>query len=100
MVHDGEKALTFLRQENGFTNVPRPELVIMDINMPRLDGFDVLTCLQDSSQLRDIPVIILSSSSNTDIERAYRLGAFSYLTKPMELEAYLGLGYVIAELCK
>ena len=101
VVQDGEKALAFLRQENGFADVPRPDLVVMDLNIPRLDGFDVLTRLQDSPQLHDIPVVILSSSpTEIDIEHAYRLGASCYLTKSMELGAYLGLGHVIAELCQ
>lgn len=99
VVEDGEKALLCLQKEETVASTQRTELIVLDINLPRLDGFEVLSHLQATPQLRDIPTIILSSSTaESDIKRAYRLGAYCYLTKPMTLNAYLGLGQAIAEL--
>ena len=99
VVEDGEKALLCLQEEETVASAQRPELIVLDINLPRLDGFDVLARLRAIPQLCNIPTIILSSStSESDIERAYRLGAYHYLTKQMTLHAYLGLGHAIAKL--
>ena len=99
VVEDGEKALLCLQEDEAHASSQRTELIVLDINLPRLDGFDVLSRLRAIPRLRDIPTIILSSStSESDVERAYRLGAFYYLTKPMTLHAYLRLGHAIAEL--
>jgi two-component system, chemotaxis family, response regulator Rcp1 len=99
VVEDGEKAMLRLQEEGTLASDQRTELIVLDINLPRLDGFDVLARLRENPRLSDIPTIILSSStSEGDVERAYRLGAYHYLTKPMTLHAYLGLGHAIAKL--
>lgn len=99
VVEDGEKALLSLEKEEHLALGQRTDLIVLDINLPRVDGFEVLAHLQTIPPSRHIPIIILSSStSERDIERAYQLGVYCYLTKPMTLHAYLGLGHAIAEL--
>lgn len=83
-VHNGEEALRFLRRENEFENVRRPGLVLMDINMPRKNGFDTLAEIQNDEQLSSIPVVMLTTSNEkSDIQRAYGAGACSFITKPV-----------------
>lgn len=98
-VHDGEKALDFMHREGAYTDVVRPDLIILDLNLPRIDGFGVLTYLKASPVLRTIPVVVLSTSTwEGDIDSAYALGAYYYLGKPFDFDQYLALGYAIAEL--
>lgn len=71
---------------------PRPSLVLLDLNMPGMDGFDVLREIKGDPQLRDIPVVVLTTSSApADVERSYKLGANSFITKPSGLKAYEAL---------
>ena len=73
-----------------------PDLVILDINMPRKNGFEVLEELKNDPKLKQIPVIMLSCSERQeDINRAYQMGAAAYFTKPMTLETYLGLAQAL-----
>ena len=82
----GERALSFLRAPD----TALPDVILLDLNMPGLTGFDVLTQLKDDSRLRVIPVVILSSSGATgDIERAYTLHASSYLIKSVNFEQFV-----------
>lgn len=82
-VRDGEEVMTYLHQEEGYQNTPRPDLILLDLNLPKKNGFEVLAEIKADSQLRIIPVIILTSSdSERDILRSYELYANSYIVKP------------------
>jgi CheY-like chemotaxis protein len=86
-VSDGEQALCFVRKLGVYHNAKRPELLVLDINMPRIDGWTVLSEMQADHQLRTIPVVVLSTgSSKADRDRAKSLGAREYFTKPHTFE--------------
>jgi CheY-like chemotaxis protein len=86
-VRDGIEALEFLRREGAFTGAPRPDLILLDINMPRKNGCEVLTEIRGDENLKLIPVIILTSSeAQDDIRRAYELRANCFVTKPADLD--------------
>jgi two-component system, chemotaxis family, response regulator Rcp1 len=92
VVRDGVEAITFLRREAGYTNAPRPDLVLLDLNLPRKDGREVLSEIKDDAQLRDIPVVILTTSSaEQDIARAYERHANCYITKPVDMDEFIGV---------
>jgi CheY-like chemotaxis protein len=84
----GDDALDFLNQEgeyHNFSNVSRPELILLDLNLPGTDGREVLAIIKNSATLKTIPVIVLSTSTNPkDIEECYQSGANSYMVKPMK----------------
>jgi CheY-like chemotaxis protein len=90
-VSNGEDALDNLLNRGEFTNPekhPLPDLILLDLRMPKITGFDVIKEVKTSEGLRQIPVVILTTSnSEHDISRAYELGANSYLVKPVELQA-------------
>jgi DNA-binding response OmpR family regulator len=82
--------MAFLNHEGEYANVPRPDLVLLDLNLPKKDGREVLEEIKGSSTLKSIPVVILTtSSSEVDILRSYRLHANCYITKPVGLEGFL-----------
>lgn len=82
-VADGEEALDYVHRRNGFRDKPRPDLVLLDIRMPKIDGLEVLRRLKEDPDLRTIPTVMLSSSDRPeDINAAYELGSNSYVTKP------------------
>lgn len=84
-VPDGEKALQFLRREGEYINAQRPDIIFLDINMPRLNGLEVLEALKTDATLKRIPVIILSTSNaESDRTAAYELHANSYLVKEFD----------------
>ena len=88
-VCDGEQALAFLRQEGEFADAGRPDLVLLDLNMPRLDGRDVLKAMKDDESLKIIPVVVLTTSSQEhDILESYGLAANSYIVKPVNLDQF------------
>ena len=88
-VDDGADALAFLRREGTFHDAPRPDLILLDLNMPRKDGHEVLAEIKADAELRSIPVIVFSSSSAAaDIASAYHLHANCYLTKPVNFEDF------------
>jgi len=90
VVTDGVEALEYLRQDGEYADEPRPDLVLLDLNMPRKDGQDVLEELQDDPELGRIPVVVLTSSeSEEDIARSYELNANAYLTKPVDFEGFI-----------
>ncbi len=92
VVTDGVEALDYVFRRNAFVNEPRPDLIILDLNIPRKDGAAILEELQTDEDLRVIPVVVLTSSrSDADVERAYRLGANGYLTKPVDPEEFIEL---------
>lgn len=87
---DGEEALKFLHKEGKFADVPRPDLILLDLNLPKFDGRQVLEVLKSDPALRQIPVVVLTTSdAEQDIWRAYKLHANCYLTKPIEMEDFL-----------
>jgi two-component system, chemotaxis family, response regulator Rcp1 len=84
---DGEEAMRFLRREGQFANAPTPDLVLLDLNLPRRDGREVLEDIKRDPLLKHIPVVILTSSeAEEDILRSYRLHASCFITKPVDLE--------------
>jgi two-component system response regulator len=86
-VHDGEQAMAFLRREGAYADAPRPGLVLLDINMPRMNGFEVLHEMKLDPLLRAIPVVMLTTSSrDADILTAYTGGACSFVTKPVNFD--------------
>jgi len=87
---DGVDALQFLRQEGEYDDTPRPDLILLDLNMPRKDGEEVLEELKDDEDLRRIPVVVLTSSeSEEDIAKSYELNANAYLTKPVDFDGFV-----------
>lgn len=90
VVGDGEEAMRYLRREKPFEDAPRPDLVLMDLNLPKKDGRELLAELKQDTDLRQIPVIILTTSeSQQDVWRAYKLHANCYLTKPLEVDSFM-----------
>ncbi len=86
---DGEEALAFLNKQNGFHDAITPDLILLDINLPKMSGREVLDKIKNDERLRRIPVIILSSSdSEKDIIDMYDLHANSYITKPVDVEKF------------
>ncbi len=90
VVEDGVEALAFLRNEDEYADTPRPDLILLDLNMPRKDGKDVLRELKDDEDLRRIPVVVLTSSAaEEDVVKSYDLHANAYLTKPVDFDGFL-----------
>jgi CheY-like chemotaxis protein len=90
VVSNGEEALHFLRGEPPFADAPRPGLILLDLNLPRLDGREVLARIKGDPDLRRIPVVVLTtSSSDEDIVRSYDLHANAYVTKPVDFEQFM-----------
>ena len=90
VVQDGVEAMSFLRREGRFAGIPRPDLVLLDLNLPRKDGREVLAEIKQDVDLKRIPVVILTSSAaEQDVLQAYNLYANCYITKPLELEQFL-----------
>ena len=89
VVGDGVEAMAFLRREGNYSNVPRPDLILLDLNMPRKDGREVLAEIKKDPELRRIPVIILTTSqAEQDILKSYDLHANCYITKPVDLDQF------------
>jgi CheY-like chemotaxis protein len=89
-VRDGEQALAYLRQEGPYTHTQRPGLVLLDINMPKKNGFEVLKAMKEDPLLQSMPVVMLTTSDREeDIVRSYTHGASSYIRKPMRLEQFI-----------
>lgn len=90
VVDDGDKALAFLRREGEYADAPRPGLVLLDLNLPGLDGRDVLAEVKSDPSLRRVPIIVLTTSSaDRDIANSYDLGANCFISKPVELSEFL-----------
>jgi CheY-like chemotaxis protein len=89
-VEDGVEALAFLRREGRYTEVPRPDLVLLDLNLPKMNGREVLAEIKEDPDLRRIPVVILTiSQAEQDIVKSYNLHANCYITKPVDLDQFL-----------
>ena len=90
VVTDGEQALHFLRRTGGYADAPRPGLILLDLNLPRRDGLEVLAELKEDPALRVIPVVILTTSqADEDILRSYALHANAYVSKPVDFERFM-----------
>ena len=89
---DGVEAMAFLRREGAHVAAPRPDFILLDLNLPRMDGREVLAQIKKDDGLRTIPTVILTTSdSDADILRSYELNANAYLRKPVTLEAFESL---------
>jgi CheY-like chemotaxis protein len=89
VVGDGEQAMHFLRRTNDFSGAPRPALILLDLNLPRRNGLEVLAELKADSDLLTIPVVILTTSqAESDIVASYRLHANAYITKPPSFDLF------------
>jgi CheY-like chemotaxis protein len=89
VVGDGEQAMRFLRRAGEFTGAPRPGLILLDLNLPRRNGLEVLAELKADPDLLTIPVVIFSTSqAETDIAASYQLHANAYITKPVSLDLF------------
>jgi CheY-like chemotaxis protein len=89
VVGDGEEAMAFLRRQGKYAAAARPDLILLDLNMPKMDGRSVLAEVKGDAELRRIPVVVLSSSSaEQDIVKSYDLHANCYITKPVDLEQF------------
>lgn len=90
VVGDGEEAIDFLRQRGRHAGAPRPDLVLLDLNLPRLDGRDVLADIKADADLGTIPIIVLTSSAaEEDISRSYELRANCYISKPVDFTGFI-----------
>jgi CheY-like chemotaxis protein len=89
-VQDGVEALAFLRRDGGFADAPTPDLVLLDLNLPRKDGREVLAEVKEDPQLRRIPIVVLTTSkAEEDVLRSYDLHANAYVTKPVDFERFI-----------
>ena len=90
VVLDGVEALAFLRRQGKHAAVPKPDLILLDLNLPKKDGREVLEEIKQDDQLRHIPIVILTTSqAEKDIIESYRLRANAFVTKPVDLEQFL-----------
>jgi chemotaxis family two-component system response regulator Rcp1 len=89
---DGVEAMAFLRREGTHNHAPRPDLILLDLNLPKMDGREVLAYIKEDDSLKLIPTVILTTSdSEVDIVKSYQLQANCYLNKPVQLEAFESL---------
>ncbi len=91
-VENGIEALAFLRKQGNYTSVPRPDLILLDLNLPKKDGREVLGEIKEDPNLRRIPVVVLTTSkAEEDILKSYDLHVNSYVTKPVDLNKFLNV---------
>jgi two-component system response regulator len=87
---DGEEAIEFLHRRGAYVDAPRPDIVLLDLNLPRVDGNEVLAEIKSHPDLAKIPIIVLTSSSaEADIQRAYELHANCFISKPVDFTEFL-----------
>ena len=90
VVSDGVAAMAYLRREGEYADVPRPDLVLLDLNLPRMDGREVLAAMKSDADLRHIPVVVLTTSeAEEDVLRSYSLHANAYVTKPVDFQRFI-----------
>lgn len=90
VVNDGEEAMSFLRKEGKHANAPRPDIILLDLNLPRKDGREVLADIKSDPSLKTIPVVVITSSeAEQDVIRSYNLNANCYVTKPVNLDQFI-----------
>jgi chemotaxis family two-component system response regulator Rcp1 len=91
-VEDGVEAMEFLARKNAYANAPRPDLILLDLNLPRKDGREVLAELKSDPELRTIPVVVLTTSKDDrDVSQAYQLQANCYIAKPVDFEQFVNV---------
>ena len=89
-VKDGVEAMEFLRREGKYSSVPRPDIILLDLNLPKKDGREVLQDIKNDNELKRIPVVVLTTSkAEEDVLRTYNLHANCYVTKPVDLEKFI-----------
>jgi CheY-like chemotaxis protein len=89
---DGVEAMAFLRKEGAHVHAPRPDIILLDLNLPKMDGREVLAHIKEDDGLKTIPTVILTTSdSEADVVKCYQLQANCYLSKPVQLEAFEAL---------
>jgi CheY-like chemotaxis protein len=92
VVNDGEQALAYLRREGGYADTTRPDLILLDLNLPRKDGREVLAEVKADEDLRTIPIVVLTTSeAEEDVLRSYQLHANAYVTKPVDFERFVAI---------
>jgi CheY-like chemotaxis protein len=92
VVNDGVKALAYLRREDSYADAPRPDLILLDLNLPKMDGHEVLKQIKSDADLQSIPVVVLTTSdAEEDVLRSYNLHANAYVTKPVDFERFLSV---------
>lgn len=97
---DGVEAIDFLRRRGGYSDAPRPDLILLDLNMPRMNGRQVLAEIKEDSALKDIPVVILTGSREIDdIVKTYDLHANCYVTKPTDFEQFILVVKSVTSFC-
>jgi CheY-like chemotaxis protein len=97
-VDDGAQAMEFLNREAPYEKAPRPDLILLDLNLPRKNGFEVLAAIREHADLSHVPVIMLSSSrAQTDICESYHRNASAYLSKPSEYRGFINLARTIQD---
>ncbi len=90
VVSDGGEAISYLRREGEYAEAPRPDLILLDLNLPRRDGREVLAEIKADDSLRHIPVIVLTTSrADEDVLRSYQLHANAYVTKPVDFDGFI-----------
>jgi two-component system, chemotaxis family, response regulator Rcp1 len=98
VVEDGVEALEFLHRAGKYSDAPRPDLILLDLNLPRKDGREVLAEIKEDESLKKIPVVVLTTSAaERDILRAYNLHANCYITKPVDLEQFIHVVQLIED---
>jgi chemotaxis family two-component system response regulator Rcp1 len=89
VAYDGMEAMAFLKQQGAYADAPRPDLILLDLNLPKMDGREVLAHIKDDQSLKLIPTVILTTSdAEADIVKSYQLQANCYLTKPVQLDEF------------
>jgi CheY-like chemotaxis protein len=92
VVSDGEEALAYLRRQGEHAEATRPDLILLDLNLPRVDGREVLQVIKEDADLRRIPVVVLTTSqADEDILRSYSLHANAYVTKPVDFDRFIAV---------
>lgn len=90
VVEDGVEAMQFLRREGPYVDAPRPDIVLLDLNLPRMDGMEVLAEIKADPDLKSIPVVVLTTSqADEDILRSYKLNANCYVSKPVDFDQFI-----------
>jgi CheY-like chemotaxis protein len=90
IVEDGVEAMTFLRKQENYANAPHPDIILLDLNLPKKDGREVLAEIKADDKLRRIPVVVLTTSqSESDILKAYNLSANCFITKPVDFDQFV-----------